>query len=105
MNNLENEQVERETAKNNQWIAKLEALQRLEKNPDFKLLILDGYFRDKAVDGVSLLAREDIKRQGLRTDVMEQLIAISNLQDHFITIYNLGGNAKQAMEESLEDEE
>ena len=105
MNNLENEQVEVETIINNQWIAKYDALVRLERNPDFKLLILDGYFRDKAVDGVSLLANEGIKRQGLRADVMEQLVAISNLQDFFITVRNLGGNAKAALEESFEDEE
>lgn len=105
MNNLENEQVEVETIINNQWIAKYDALIRLERNPDFKLLILDGYFRDKAVDGVSLLANEGIKRQGLRSDVMEQLVAISNLQDFFITVRNLGGNAKAALEESFEDEE
>ena len=105
MNNLENEQVEVETIINNQWIAKYDALIRLERNPDFKLLILDGYFRDKAVDGVSLLANEGIKRQGLRADVMEQLVAISNLQDFFITVRNLGGNAKAALEESFEDEE
>lgn len=105
MNNLENEQVEVETIINNQWIAKYDALVRLERNPDFKLLILDGYFRDKAVDGVSLLANEGIKRQGLRADVMEQLVAISNLQDFFITVKNLGGNAKAALEESFEDQE
>ena len=105
MNNLENEQVEVETIINNQWIAKYDALVRLERNPDFKLLILDGYFRDKAVDGVSLLANEGIKRQGLRSDVMEQLVAISNLQDFFITVRNLGGNAKAALEESFEDQE
>ena len=105
MNNLENEQVEVETIINNQWIAKYDALLRLERNPDFKTLILDGYFRDKAVDGVSLLANEGIKRQGLRADVMEQLVAISNLQDFFITVKNLGGNAKAALEESFEDQE
>ena len=105
MNNLENEQVEVETIINNQWIAKYDALLRLERNPDFKTLILDGYFRDKAVDGVSLLANEGIKRQGLRADVMEQLVAISNLQDFFITVRNLGGNAKAALEESFEDQE
>ena len=105
MNNLENEQVEVETIINNQWIAKYDALVRLERNPDFKTLILDGYFRDKAVDGVSLLANEGIKRQGLRADVMEQLVAISNLQDFFITVKNLGGNAKAALEESFEDQE
>lgn len=104
MNNLENEQVEVEMI-NNQWIAKYEALIRLERSPDFKVLITDGYFKERAIDAVSLLAREDIKRQGLRTDVMEQLVAISNLQDFFITVKNLGGNAKAALEESFEDEE
>lgn len=75
---------------NDYWVAKAAALGRLEQNDDFKNLILDGYFKDKAVDGVSLLAADYIKRNGKRADVMETLIAISQLQDYFITIKNLG---------------
>ena len=37
-----------------------------------------------------MLASEYIKKQGKRGDVMEMLVAISQLQDFFITIKQLG---------------
>lgn len=82
------------TVENEYWVSLHEALERLENgNPqpdDFKKVILDGYFKDKAINGVSMLAHEHVKQHGLRPDVMEQLVAISNLEDYFITIHNLG---------------
>lgn len=78
------------TVENEYWKEMWESLERLQKNDDFKRVILDGYFKDKAINGVSLLAVDGIKRQGLRAEIMEELIAISNLQDYFVTIENLG---------------
>ena len=72
------------------WHDMLASLEALEKNEDFKRVILDGYFKDKAINGVSLLAVDQIKQSGARGDVMEQLVSISQLQDHFSTIRNLG---------------
>ena len=74
-----------------------EALQRLEKNKDFQTVILEGYFRDKAVNGVSMLAEPSIKQQGQRGDIMEDMVAISNLQYHFKMIKNLGSIAQDDM--------
>ena len=67
-----------------------EALDRLQNNDDFKKVILQGYFKDKAVDGVSLLAQDYVVENNLRTRVMESLIAISQLEDYFMTIEALG---------------
>ena len=78
------------TVENEYWKLMWESLERLQKNDDFKRVILDGYFKDKAINGVSLLAIDGIKRQGLRGEIMEELVAISSLQDFFITIENLG---------------
>ena len=78
------------TVENNYWVGLKLALDRLRENADFKAVILDGYFKDKAINGVSLLAIDGIKRQGLRGEIMEELVAISSLQDFFITIENLG---------------
>lgn len=75
---------------NSYWVEQYEALERLERNDDFKKVILDGYFKDKAIKGVSLLAREDVKSAGVRPDVYESLIAVSALQDHFLTIKAMG---------------
>lgn len=75
---------------NRYWADMWDALERLHENKDFQRVILQGYFKDKAVNGVSLLAQDAIVRNGQRTAVMESLIAISQLEDYFITIQNLG---------------
>ena len=69
------------------------ALERLEQNEDFKMLILEGYIKDEAVRCVGLLANDQIKRINARPDVMEDLIAISSLQDYFIKVKNYGDAA------------
>ncbi len=81
------------------WAEQAEALARLENNADFIKVIKEGYFKDKAVSGVSILAVDQVKKNGNRTDVMESLIAISTLQDHFSTIYAMG----QAIKAEAED--
>lgn len=102
MTNQLAEEAQLEAVENQYWIDQAQALKRLEKNEDFRKVILDGYFKDRAVDGVSLLANEGIKKSGRRPDVMEQLVAISQLQDHFITIKNLGGIAQEDLEDMEE---
>ena len=94
------EEVELEMVENQQWVSRYEALQRLEKNPDFINVISEGYIRDRALNGVSMLANEGIKRQGQRPDVMEMLVSVSNLQDYFKMLKNLGAIAKDDMEEA-----
>ena len=50
----------------NYYVGLKQALDRLEQNPDFKKVILDGYFKDKAINGVSLLATDYVRKNGLR---------------------------------------
>ena len=87
----------------NYYVGMRQALERLENNPDFQKVILDGYFKDKAVNGVSMLASGYIKKNGLRVDIMESLVAISQLQDYFITVKQLG--AEDDSEDDSEDED
>lgn len=88
MTNLANQQIleVENKAASDMWYA----LERLKANKDFQLVILKGYFVDKAVDGVSLLANDRIIADGHRPAIIEDLVAISGLQDHFIVIENLG---------------
>ena len=97
----DNELTADEIKEYNYYVGMRQALERLETNPDFQKVILDGYFKDKAVNGVSLLATTYIKRNGLRPDVMESLVAISQLQDYFISIKQLGAEAP----EDIDDED
>ncbi len=93
-NPTEKEEVELEMVEASYWAEKVDSLDRLMDNKDFQSLILEGYFKDKAINSVSLLANESVKREGRRGDLMEEMIAISNLEDYFITVKQLGNGAK-----------
>lgn len=103
MSNQTNDQLM--TTSNDYWVDLAQALVRLESNPDFKKVILDGYFRDKAVDGVSMLAHPEVKRRNQRGDVFEALVAISQLQDYFITVKSLGLIEEEETGPEVEDED
>ena len=88
MNNLNDEQIVE--VENKYWADMWIALEQLKQNKHFQKVILEGYFKDKAVNGVSLLAQHAVVSGGHRSSVMEDLIAISSLEDFFVTIENLG---------------
>ena len=88
MSNLEDQKIIE--VENQYWVDMWTSLERLQQNKDFKRLVLDGYFKDKAVNGVSLLAQDAIVENGMRPRVMEDLVAISKLEDFLITVENLG---------------
>lgn len=85
-----NSEAEIQMIENQYWVGMAQALERLEKNEDFKKVILDGYFKDKAINGVSILGTDYVKRNNVRGDVIEDLLSISKLQDYFMTLKNLG---------------
>lgn len=97
------EGVDLETVERDYWVQMFEALDRLEKNDDFKKVILEGYFKDKAVNGVSMLANDNVVRGGYRSQLMEILVAISQLQDYFLTIKSLGD--PRSIDDDEENEE
>lgn len=83
MSNPEQAQIELETASLEHAVSMGEAWNRLQKHGDFKKIILKGYLEQKALASVSLLAVPQIKEKGHRPDVMEDLVAISNLAYYF----------------------
>ena len=99
MNNLNDEQLL--AVETQYWVDMNESLKVLEDNKDFQRVIMGGYFRDKAINGVSLLANDQTIAEGKRPAVIEGLIAISHLEDFFITIKNLG----MVLPEDDEDQE
>lgn len=99
MNNLQ-QTDDMVVAENQYWVDMYRSLEKLKENKDFKRVILEGYFKDKAINGVSMLANQGIISSGARPQVMEDLVAISKLQDFFITIDMLGN-----IPEEDEDEE
>ena len=102
-NQAELELTAEELKEYNYYVGMIQALERLENNPDFQKVILDGYFKDKAVNGVSMLASGYIKKNGLRADIIESLVAISQLQDYFITVKQLGAEDDSEDEDGVEE--
>ena len=102
-NQAELELTAEELKEYNYYVGMKQALERLENNPDFQKVILEGYFKDKAVNGVSMLASGYIKKNGLRADIMESLVAISQLQDYFITVKQLGAEDGSEDEDGVEE--
>lgn len=82
--------AELESVSNDYWVELAESLDRLRDNKDFQKVILEGYFKDRAIAGVSLLATDHVKQTGQRPEVMETLVAISGLEDYFAMVANLG---------------
>jgi hypothetical protein len=89
MSNLSPDEMKIYEEENTYWAELANALEELEKNPHFKKLILEGYFKDFAVNQTSMLATDYVRKTGSRPEIMERLVAISNLQDWFATVKQL----------------
>jgi hypothetical protein len=89
MSNLTPEEMKLFEEENTYWTELANALEELEKNTHFKKLILEGYFKDFAINQTSMLATDYVRKSGSRPEIMERLVAISNLQDWFNTIKQL----------------
>ena len=104
MNTLANDIQEKNllTFEDTKWRNLYLALERLRENKDFKHLILDGYFRERAIDAVSMLAHPNTISNGTRPQLMEDLVAISRLESYFATIDFLGAPRPEEDDDSLE---
>ena len=91
MNNQNTElETELEIADRAKLVETYEALQRLKENKDFKLVVLEGYLKDSAVDKVSLLGTDYVVQNNLRGQVMEELVSISRFEGYLHMIEQLG---------------
>jgi hypothetical protein len=99
---MSNQEIELETVEQEHHLVMGEALNRLRMNPDFKMVIMDGYLRDKQLASFSLLAVPQEKQAGRRPDIFEDMIAGSNLMFFFKMIDQFYQGAKDPV---LSDEE
>jgi len=92
---MSNQDIELETTELEQYVMMGEALDRLRKNPDFNLVIEEGYMKDKALASVSLLSVPQVQAEGRRPGLIEDLIACSNLGYFFNMIdqFHVGATA------------
>ena len=91
MNNLEHEEQQLLEVQNDYWAGLNKDLIELEEDPRFIRLITVGYFKDFPINQTSMLASDRTIQEGKRGVIMEQLVAVSHLQHHFMTVKNLGG--------------
>lgn len=91
--------VELELAENQYWVDMHEALARLEANPDYQKVILEGYMRDKTLGAAAQLADPATKQRGQRPDLMEELVAVSNYGYYCKMVHQLGSIAKSDMDD------
>jgi len=89
-----------EKAELDYWKSLKEDLEALEKDERFQRVILESYFRDFVVNQTSMLSHDYTRREGTRPVLMEQLVAVSTLQDYFRTLKMLGS---QLDEEEAEE--
>ncbi len=82
-----------------------EAWLRLQRNGDFKKVIMNGYLKEKVLASTSLLAIPQIKDKGLRPGVIEDLISASNLQYFFQIIEHQYEGAKNPILSDYEEAE
>ena len=87
-------------------IQRKEALVRLEQNQDFKTIIGEGFLEKHAVRQVLLKSHPGCQAESIQKGLDMQIIAIGSLKQFFISIFNEGTNAEEAMandEKTLEE--
>lgn len=88
------------------FVAVADALERLESNRDFKLLIGDGYFTREAVRLVHLKADPSMQKDENQKSIVSQMDAIGSLSQFFVAVRqqaNLARKAIEADEQTIED--
>lgn len=81
-------------------VAEAEALERLEKNPDFRKIITKGLFEDEAARLVSLKAAPQMQSEQQQRVVMGAIEMIGGLQHYFNKIRIIAGQVQMAIEQS-----
>lgn len=83
-----------------------DALERLRSNRDFKMLIMEGYFKEEAVRLVHLKGDPNMQSTEYQVSIVKQMDAISALNQYLQTVFHRAAMAEKAIEadESTRDE-
>lgn len=95
--NIQEIEIHIDTAKKR--IKKWEHLENLRKNPDFKSLIEDDYFKEEASRLVLLKASQQMESQESQIRILNMIDAIGHLQQFFMLVEGLGKQAAGALRE------
>ena len=83
-------------------VALKESIHRLERNRDFRKVILEGYFRDEPARLTGLLAEPKLTAEQ-KADVLTSLRAIGELRQYFIARLAIADQAEKALEDYEEE--
>ena len=84
-------------------IALDDSLEKLWKNPDFKAVIVEGYFRSYAIDMVNAKSNPGCQREEVQTAIIKSIDGIGALRQYFAKLENEANMAKNALAESEEE--
>lgn len=98
-NNSELEQIEVTIEEAEANINKLEALQRLRKNSDFKLLVEDGYLKDEASRLVLTLADPAVQGEEQQAVLHKMINGVGYFRQYLHRIYQFGYQAQRSIED------
>lgn len=92
------EEIEISIEQSKKLIDMMESMKKLTDNPDFKKVIIDGYFKDEASRLVLLKADDTMQDDKDQMQIMNQINAIGYVRKYFSTIYQLGHMAERSVE-------
>lgn len=93
-------QIELEVAEAKQEIALADALTRLNKNRDFKLLIREGFLVQQAAKAAQMLADRDMAHPAAQKGLYDRLIAVGQVSLYLDSIEHTGNMAVKTLRES-----
>lgn len=97
------EKIEKQIFFEKQQVKVYQALQRLDKNKDFQLIVKDGYLRDYAL---MLIEQRTTRSDGALSRLNRQLDAIAFLNEYLEVITTQGKAAAETLREAhMEQEE
>lgn len=86
------------TVGNDYWMQLAHDLEGLKQDERFQRVILEGYFKDRPINGVFMLDAPGVAENGARKDLMEEMISISKLQWYFKMIESMGSAPEETEE-------
>jgi len=99
MDTVTEQEIELSIEQAKAFIAVGEALARLENNPDFKLVIGDGYFKENAIRLVHLKCHPQMGTPEKQADIIRAIDGIGELNRYFDVINHQANLALQSIDD------
>ena len=100
MSNPSVEEIQVDIDEAKETVEIMNALERLQNNPDFKKIIADGYFKEEAYRLVGLKASPAMQAPERQAAMLKAIDGIGSLQQHFQMIWVMGDQANQLIQQA-----